>query len=175
MISRIDANSMKYDSSSTAWILSGGTKRVFSDSTEKAENFAKMEIKNLNFTPSDVIKKQQKPEEMTLDELQKLARERLRAGNDPTRIQIEYHSRYAFAFASMVVVFFGLPISANKRKGGLALQFGISLLITFLYLVFMKVSQAFGKNGVLNPVLTAWFANITFFVIGIVNLIKAKK
>ena len=62
----------------------------------------------------------------------------------------------------MIVVLFGLPISANRRRGGLAIQFGINLLITFIYLVFMKVSQAFGKSGELNPLITAWLANFIF-------------
>lgn len=175
MISRIDANSMKYDSVNNKWILSGGTKRIFTDNGETAETFAAMELKNLNFKPEDVSKKQQKPEELTLDELSDLADERLRSGNDPTSIEIEYHSRYAFAFASLVVVFFGLPISANKRKGGLAVQFGVSLLVTFLYLVFMKISQAFGKNGVMDPIITAWFANFIFLLVGVVNLLKVQK
>lgn len=175
MISRIDANSMKYDSANNKWILTGGTKRYFTDNTERAETFAELRLEDLNFKPDDVLKKQQKPEELTLDELRDLADERLRSGNDPTSIEIEYHSRYAFAFASLVVVFFGLPISANKRKGGLAVQFGVSLLVTFLYLVFMKVSQAFGKNGVMDPVITAWFANFIFLAVGIVNLLRVQK
>jgi len=175
MINRVDANSMKYDSVNNKWILTGGTKRYFTDNGEKAETFAEMTLSNLNFQPHDVLEKQQKPEELTFDELSELADERLRSGNDPTSIEIEYHSRYAFAFASLVVVFFGLPISANKRKGGLAVQFGISLLVTFLYLVFMKVSQAFGKNGVMDPIITAWFANFIFLLVGIINLLKVQK
>lgn len=175
IISRIDANSMKFDTTKNSWTLLNGVKRIFNDTNEVATKFIEMELTELNFKPKDVLSKQQKPEELTLDELDELAKERIKAGNDPTRIKIEYHSRFAFAFASLIVVFFGLPISANKRKGGLALQFGISLLFTFLYLVFMKISQAFGKNGVLDPIITAWFANLVFLSVGIINLIKVQK
>ena len=112
---------------------------------------------------------------MTLTELREFANDQLLAGNDPTRAEIEYHSRIAFAFASFVCVLFGLPLSANKRKGGLAIQFGISLAVTFIYLVFMKVSHAFGKNGVLEPILTAWFANLVFLVFALINLIRVRK
>lgn len=112
---------------------------------------------------------------MTLAELTDYADEQYKTGNDPTQIIIEYQSRLAFAFSSLVVVLFGLPISANKRRGGLAMQFGINLLITFLYLVFMKVSQAYGKNGVLEPVITAWFANFIFLIAAIINLKRVQK
>ena len=88
---------------------------------------------------------------------------------------IEYHSRIAFAMTSVIVVLFGLPISANKRKGGVASQVGLNILVTFLYLVFMKVSQAFGKNGALNPIITAWFANFIFMIAALINLWRARQ
>jgi lipopolysaccharide export system permease protein len=78
-------------------------------------------------------------------------RSQQRSGNDPTNTMIEYHSRFAFSAASLIVILFGLPLSANKRRGGLAVQVGINILIAFIYLVFMKISQAFGKNGAIDP------------------------
>jgi lipopolysaccharide export system permease protein len=175
MTSRIDAIRMRYDFKKKIWILMDGTSRVFYNDRENLEKFTQKEIDYLNFSPEDVIKKQRKPEEMTLPELYKQAIDEQKAGNDNTRTWIDYHSRIAFAFSSIIVVLFGLPISSNKRRGGVALQFGINLLITFLYLVFMKISQAFGKNGVMNPILTAWFANFVFLLAAIVNLIRARK
>ncbi|MEW6196264.1 MAG: LptF/LptG family permease [Bacteroidota bacterium] len=175
LISRIDALQMKYEPKTNAWLLTQGIKRTFSDSNETAEKFSFLEIKGMNFKPEDVIKKQRKPEEMSLSELSDYADEQRKTGNDPTQILIEYQSRLAFAFSSIVVVLFGLPVSANKRRGGLALQFGINLLVTFLYLVFMKISQAYGKNGVLNPFITAWFANFIFLIAAIINLKRVQK
>ncbi|MEW6507001.1 MAG: LptF/LptG family permease [Bacteroidota bacterium] len=175
LIKRTDAQRMKYDNVKGCWILSNGTVRSISDSTEVMQKFIEKEFFGLNFKPEDVIKKQRKPEEMSLAELSDYADEQKRTGNDPTSILIEYQSRIAYAFASVVVVFFGLPISANRRRGGLAIQFGINLLITFVYLVFMKVSQAFGKNGVLDPLITAWIANLIFLVAAIYNIKRALK
>jgi lipopolysaccharide export system permease protein len=175
MIERTDARKMKYDSSSGCWILMNGIQRHFVDDKESVTKFDEIKIRNLHFTPEDIIKKQIKNEEMTLTELRQLAKEELEAGNDPTRVEIEFHSRIAFAFASIITVLFGLPISTNKRKGGLALQFGINLLITFTYLVFISISQAFGKNGVMSPVLTGWFANMVFFAAAIINIARTPK
>ena len=112
---------------------------------------------------------------MNLEELRKLIKNQERAGNDPTASLIEFHTRFAFSLASIIIVLFGLPISANKRKGGLAVQVGINILVTFIYLVFMKVSQAYGKNGALNPFLTAWFANFIFLAAALISLTKARR
>ena len=175
MLRRIDAKKMKYDTTSTNWILLNGVERNFTDSSETATKFDEMELDDLCFSPRDIIKKQIKNEEMTLSELNELAEEQLQAGTDPKRVQIEYHSRIAFAFASIITVLFGLPLSTNKRKGGLALQFGINLIITFTYLVFMSISQAFGKNGLMSPILTGWLANIIFLFAAVLNIARTPK
>jgi lipopolysaccharide export system permease protein len=175
IISRTDALRMRYDSKQKCWILYNGITRTFTDSTEDAERFATKEYKELHFIPEDVIKKQRSPEEMTLTDLKNYSDEQYRTGNDPSSTQIEYQSRIAFSFSSIIVVLFGLPISSNKRRGGIAIQFGVNLLITFLYLVFMKISQAFGKNGMLNPFLTAWFANFIFLIAALYYMKRAMK
>ncbi len=175
MTARIDAVSLSYDTLKNIWIANHGTKRIFYGNKQSAEYFSKLELKDLNFSPADLLKKQTRPSEMNLAELGDLIQSQKSAGNDPTSTQIEFHSRIAFALTSVIVVLFGLPISTNKRKGGLASQVGLNILVTFLYLVFMKVSQAFGKNGSLNPVITAWFANFIFMIAAAVNLWRARQ
>ena len=175
MVSRIDAAKLSYDSTTHSWIAKNGIEREFIGEKQSANYFKELNLQDLNFTPADLLKKQTRPSEMNFAELGTLIKSQEMAGNDPTSSLIEYHSRIAFAVTSVIVVLFGLPISANKRKGGLAAQVGLNILVTFLYLVFMKISQAFGKNGALNPVLTAWFANFIFMIAAAYNLWKAKQ
>jgi len=174
MLSRIDVTRLSYDTLSNAWIAFKGVERAFNDEGQNAKFVDSLKINYLNFRPIDITKKQRKTTEMNLDELDELIQSQERTGNDPTATLIEYHSRYAFAFTSLIVVLFGLPISANRRKGGLAVQIGISILVTFIYLVFMKISQAFGRNGALDPLLTSWIANIFFMAAAIISLIKLR-
>lgn len=174
MVNRIDASKLEYDSSSGNWIAYKGIERTFTNKAETAKYFDSLMITNLHFKPVDLTKKQEKPAEMDLGELSDLIDSQKRAGTNPTVAQIEYHSRFAFAMTSVIIVLFGLPISANKRKSGLAVQVGINILIAFVYLVFMKVSQAFGKNGALDPIFTAWFANLIFAVGTFITLPRMK-
>ena len=175
MKSRIDAVSLTYDSLKHIWIANNGIKRDFFGRQQKATYFTSLDLKDLNFSPADLLQKQTRPSEMNLSELNDLIDSQSKAGNDPTSTLIEFHSRIAFAMTSVIVVLFGLPISANKRKGGVASQVGLNILVTFLYLVFMKVSQAFGKNGSLNPIITAWFANFIFMIAAAINLWRARQ
>ncbi len=175
MYYRIDAARMNYDTLNHTWIAKNGIERVFHGNRQTAEYFKNMELDSLNFTPSELLTKQQKPEEMNLSDLKSSIATQERAGNNATDSLIEYYSRFSFPMASLVIVLFGLPISANKRRGGLAVQVGINILITFIYLVFMKISQAFGKNGALDPLLTAWFANLIFLAAAVFNLIRMRQ
>lgn len=175
MSSRIDAQTMFYDSLKHNWTAYNGVKRTFYQNSEDIEYFPELKLNYLRFGAKDLNSKQQKPEEMNLTELKELIDSQERAGNDPTGALIEYYTRFSFPMASLIIVLFGLPISANKRKGGLAVQVGINILVTFIYLVFMKVSQAFGKNGALDPLLTAWFANLVFLTAALINLPRVKQ
>ena len=175
MVSRIDAANMIYDSTTGNWIAKNGVERFFSDSGQTADYFDTLKLDDLNFSPSDLLTKQQKPEEMNIGELKDLIKTQENSGTDPTGTLIEYYSRFSFPMASLICVIFGLPISANKRRGGLAVQVGLNILVTFIYLVFMKVSTAFGKNGALDPLLTAWFANLVFLAAALINLPRIRQ
>jgi lipopolysaccharide export system permease protein len=161
---------MIYDTVAHLWIANYVIQRTFTADSQKASFIKSLKFNYLNFKPEDLSSKQQKPENMNLTQLNNLIDSQKRAGNDPTSTLIEYYSRISFPMASIIVVFFGLPISANKRRGGLALQVGVNILVTFIYLVFMQISLAFGKNGALSPLLTAWAANLIFLAAALINL-----
>ena len=97
------------------------------------------------------------------------------AGQDVARWLVDFYSKTSFPFASVIVVLFGVPFASQKRRGGVGVQLGISLLICFVYLIFMKVSQVFGYNGDINPFLTAWLANILFLAGAVVVMLKVRK
>jgi len=174
MTGRIDAQLLQYDTLSGNWLALKGVQRTFNNEQESASYFDSLRLNDLYFKPADLTEKQRKPQEMNLTELSNLIDSQERAGNDPTGTLLEYHSRFAFAMTSLVIVLFGLPISTGKRRSGMAVQVGLNILIAFIFLVFMKVSQAFGKNGALDPVFTAWFANIVFLAGSVVTMQKLR-
>lgn len=184
LIRRYDASMMRWRSpddverdstQETGWILVLGTYRELGEGNQRLEFFEEKPIGKLSLAPSDIEKKQRKPDEMDYGELKEFITNQANAGQMVSRWLVDYHAKIAFPFASLIVVLFGVPLSSNKRKGGVALEFGISTAVTFIYLAFMKISQVFGYNGDLNPLLTAWMANIIFLIAGIANLIRVQK
>lgn len=175
MVGRVDAVSMVWDSTAHSWILQNGTRRWFAEGQERLEEFVTQATGPLHFDPDDLRKKQQKPDEMSYYDMKEFIENQQRAGQDVARWQVDFYSKISFPFATVIVVLFGVPFSSIRRRGGVGVQLGISLLICFVYLIFMKVSQVFGYNGDVNPLLTAWSANILFFAAAVQILVKVPK
>jgi lipopolysaccharide export system permease protein len=175
LVERVDAVSMTWDDSAGVWMLHDGTRRWFEGTRERLETFAVQPAGRLNFNPEDLRKKQEKPDEMDYYTLKEFIQNQERAGQDTSRWRVDFYSKVSFPFASVIVVLFGVPFSSVRRRGGVGIQLGISLLVSFAYLIFMKVSQVFGYNGDIPPLLTAWTANIIFLVAAIVVVLRVPK
>lgn len=175
MVERVDAITMVWDSTARLWILNKGTRRWFGGGKERLEEFPSQSAGLLHFDPDDLRKKQEKPDEMDYYTLQDFIINQQRAGQDVARWLVDFYSKISFPFASVIVVLFGVPFSSVKRRGGVGVQLGISLLICFIYLISMKISQVFGYNGDINPLLTAWLANIGFFAGAVVVMARVRK
>ena len=175
LVGRVDAISMMWDTTARSWVLMQGTRRSFREGKEQLEEFATSPTGRLHFNPDDLRKKQEKPDEMDYYTMKYFIEDQQRAGQDVARWQVDFYSKVSFPFASVIVVLFGVPFSSIRRRGGVGVQLGISLLICFIYLIFMKVSQVFGYNGDINPLLTAWLANIFFFAAAVYVVIRVPK
>jgi lipopolysaccharide export system permease protein len=175
LLGRYDAAEMRWDTSRRAWVLFNGAERRFDGGKEILHKFDVQPLGGLNFSTEDIRRKQEKPDEMNYTDLQRFIDNQRRAGQDVARWLVDFHSKTAFPVASLIVVLFGVPFSSVKRRSGLGVEFGIALGVCFIYMIFLKVSQAFGYDGDLDPLLTAWMANIIFLAAGIANLIRVPK
>jgi len=179
---RADSRQMVWDSLKKDWKLIETNLRKFDNINREEISFypsvyiseLKM-INSISLDPDLILKKQLKPEELQLDEFKEFVDNLERSGQEVTKAKIDYYSIISFPFASLVTILFGVSVSSNQRKGGAALQFGISILVSFIYLGFVKISQIFGYNGDIPPLLTAWLANIIFFIISAVNFLRLNK
>lgn len=178
---RFDAKDMQWDSIKKDWRMINVFRRDFTGlTTENLQSIQSIyisdipEVKKITVDPDLIIKKDFKPEELPLDEFEEFIKNLEASGQSASKEKVDYYSIISFPFASLVTILFGVSVSANRRKGGAALQFGISIIVSFLYLGFVKISQVFGYNGDLNPILTAWLANIMFFTISIFYFFKTQ-
>ncbi len=175
LVRRFDAANMRYDSSKHEWILHNVIERTFDGNKQTFQTFARLPLKEISFKPSDLKEKELNPKDMNFRQLKRFIELQKKSGNDVARYEVDYYSKVSFPFAAIIVVFFGVPLAARKKRSGLALEFGISILVSFIYLLVIKVSEVLGYDGFVNPLLTAWLANIVFFAAGMYNTARVAR
>ena len=170
---RIDAPKMVWENNE--WIMFNGIAREFTEDKEKVTTFDRLVQSDFQFKPTDLSRVQKKAEEMSYWELKQFIENIKRNGGDPDRWLVDLYLKIAFPFANFIIVLFGAPLASRKTRSGPAISFGISLFICFLYFGIIKVSQTFGHNGTLSPLLAAWLGNIIFGGAALIILFKVSK
>lgn len=87
-------------------------------------------------------------------------------------LRVDLNEKIAFPFGNFVIVFVGLPFAlmVKSRRRSIFTSLGVAIVISFFYFVINSVAIAFGKAGILPPILSAWIAPLLFIGIGIIAI-----
>ncbi len=88
--------------------------------------------------------------------------------------QVEYHKKYALAFACLVFTLMGIPIGIMTKSSGIGTSFSVSSLIFLIYYVSLIGGERLADKGMLNPWLSMWISNIIFFFTAVILTYTAK-
>jgi lipopolysaccharide export system permease protein len=147
------------------WVLQQGVLRVFNpDGTfaGPAEEFAQ---RRLDFPERfiDISALRKQPEEMSGREMLAYARQLRRQGLPAAPFLTEFHGRFAYAAACILMAGFGVPLALRlNRSGGTTRAVGLTVLCGFSYWVVYSIAMALGHNGMFSPVPAAWSTNLCF-------------
>lgn len=119
--------------------------------------------------PRDLLYTRNQQETMTSPELRDyIQKQQMRGAANVSQFEVEYHKRYASAFAALILTVIGVSLSCEKRKGGMGLSLGLGLALSFTYILFQTVSASFATNAGWPPMLAVWIPNIIFSVVAFV-------
>lgn len=172
LVKRIHAENFTFDSIANQWKLLKVRTQQFGASHAMTVNDSV--LITLSVTPKDLLQLRKNTSELTFDELREYLRLSEQGGKNIDKQLVNYYGEYALPFANIIVILFGAPFSSNKRKKGLALEITSAMLVTFVYLAFLKVGQALGLEAEFPPVLSAWLANGVFLCVGCLNLVRMR-
>ncbi|MEW5701891.1 MAG: LptF/LptG family permease [Candidatus Zixiibacteriota bacterium] len=176
LVESIEMKSLRY--SDSLWIGEGGDRRIFAaagDSVVRFESFATRSFPQWTETPEDVVRKRVDPQQMTYRQLRETVERLRRGGAEPVEEETELALKLAFPFINFIVVLIGFPIAARTRQSGMALNFGIAMLISFVVRVLYEIFRSLGHNGEVSPLLAAWAPNLICLVAGIAVLLRVRK
>ncbi|GAB4330180.1 MAG: LPS export ABC transporter permease LptG [Calditrichia bacterium] len=162
IVRRMDARFMVWDEKNQSWVLQQVIERVMSDSGETIYRHEAVAYDQTRITPEDLADVEITPEEMNYQELNRFVDKMLRLGADARKWLVDLYMKISYPFANFIIVLFGAPLAAKKRRSGPALGFALALLISFIYFLFLRTGQVLGHKGTLEPLFAAWIGNLVF-------------
>ena len=174
LISRIDAERMIWNKESKSWKLKKINIRKWINGQiyyiNKQDSL--ISIKDLN--PSIIKKDNINPEEMNYWELSSFISKLKNKGLSYTRWSVNKYFKTAFCCSSLIMILFGITLSITRPRSNYTTGIGLSIVVIFLYYLFIKLGQSLGYNGILSPFLSVWFVNILFITFGTFMLSKTR-
>ncbi len=165
--SRLTAQSIKWDTLYN-WQIRDYAIRDFHDNREFITKGTKLDT-IIPFEPSDFLISVNDHEKMTTPALAEyIRRQKSRGVGNIKSFEVEYQRRYAMTAAAFILTVIGMALSSRKVKGGLGVNIGIGLVLSFSYILFMTVTQTFAISGLTSPMIAMWIPNLIYAVIAII-------
>ncbi len=157
---RVDAARAEWDGSH--WTLIEGTRRVFDGEEETTVTFDRLTARDLQVDPKSFYRDRIRQEDMNIRQLRDHVDLVKYSGGDPTSGLVDIQFNFAFPMVNLIVVLMGIILASGPRKTTVASGFGLTLLVSFVYYLFMNFGRALGHNGTLPPIPAAWAGNVVF-------------
>lgn len=117
----------------------------------------------LTVTPQDFARAPDFVGTMTYRELNDyISLLRLQGSDELKLYLIEKQRRYSNSFAVFILTLIGVSLSSQKIRGGIGMQIGLGLALSFSYILFMQFASQFSLKGNLNPMLALWIPNLLY-------------
>ena len=121
------------------------------------------------FEPRDFLISKDDHEQLTTPELvQYIDRQKMRGVGNIQSFEVEYERRYAMTAAAFILTVIGMSLSVRKVKGGMGINIGVGLVLSFSYILFMTITQTFAISGLTSPFVAMWIPNLIYIVIAII-------
>lgn len=175
LVSRMTAQSVVWDTL-YLWQARNYVIRDFDNEKEEIRKGTRIDTM-IPFEPRDFLIAVNDHEKMTTPALNEYISRQLKRGvGNIQTFQVEYHRRFAMTAAAFILTIIGMALSSRKVKGGMGLNIGIGLVLSFSYILFMTITQTFAISGLTSPLVAMWIPNIIYSIIAIVlyrRLIKS--
>ncbi len=166
--SRLSAMQVRYDTATKKWSCFNYYLRVIHGNDETITKGNSIDT-TLLIKPSDFSKDPGVVGTMTYKELNDYINVLRLQGSDEIKLfLIEKHRRFASPFAIFILTLIGVSLSSKKVRGGIGMNIGIGLILSFSYILFLQFASQFSLKGNLGPMLAMWIPNIIYSVIALV-------
>ena len=142
------------------WVPYGGTEWRLLEG-EKLDRRALGSTLPLDQRPEDFRIFARSPDEFSYFELRRRIADLQTKGIDTVRDRVHLHTKLAIPLVTPLIILMAVAFAVKPgRKGGLALNFGLTIAIGFSYWVLLGFCVSLGRAGAMQPWLAAWLPNM---------------
>jgi len=175
LVSKLSATSVIYDTTAHKWTAFNYYIRNIKGYEEEISNGTKIDT-TLTIKPDDFSRDPGFVGTMTYRQLSDyIDLLRLQGSEELKLFLIEKHRRFANPFAVFILTLIGVSLSSRKIRGGIGMNIGIGLILSFSYILFLQFASQFSLKGNLGPMLAMWIPNIIYSIIALVLYKMAPK
>ncbi|MCX6321984.1 MAG: LptF/LptG family permease [Bacteroidia bacterium] len=175
LVSKLSASSVIYDTASHKWTAINYYIREIKGNDEVITKGREIDT-TLTINPSDFSRDPGFVGTMTYRELEDYIDLLQLQGSDELKLfLIEKHRRFANPFAVFILTLIGVSLSSRKIRGGIGMNIGTGLILSFSYILFLQFASQFSLKGNLDPMLAMWIPNIIYSIIALVLYKMAPK
>jgi lipopolysaccharide export system permease protein len=173
--SKLTAYYVKWDSTINKWSARQYYIRDIVDGQEILRQGRRIDT-TLTITPEDFSRRPTFVETMNYSELRdEIDLLRLQGSEELKLLLNEKHKRISNPFSVFILTLIGVAVSSRKVRGGIGMQIGFGLALSFTYIFFMQFATQFSLKGNLNPMLAMWLPNLVYLAIGVLLYSRAPK
>jgi lipopolysaccharide export system permease protein len=175
LVSKLSATSVLYDTTKHKWTAFNYYIREINRNEEILTKGRQIDT-TLKISPDDFSRDPGFVGTMTYRELYDyISLLRLQGSDELKLFLIEKHRRFANPFAVFILSLIGVSLSSRKIRGGIGMNIGIGLMLSFSYILFLQFASQFSLKGNLGPMLAMWIPNIIYSIIALVLYKMAPK
>jgi len=175
LVSKLSAPTVSWDTASNKWTAHNYSIREINGDLETLTTGNRIDT-TLSINPTDFARDPGFVGTMTYRELSDyIDLLRLQGSEEIKVFLIEKHRRYASPFAVFILTLIGVSLSSRKIRGGIGMNIGIGLALSFSYILFLQFASQFSLKGNLSPMLAMWIPNFLYMIIASVLYKMAPK
>ena len=173
--SKLMSDYAQWDSTSGKWTAYNYIIRDIGENGDVIRRGEKIDTL-IDLTGKELSQRANVVETMNLFELRdRIHKQKSRGADDVQFLQAEMNKRYAYPLSTFILTLIGVSLSSRKVRGGIGLQIGLGILLSFAYILFMRFSEIFAVGGVISANAAIWIPNILFAFIAFYLYLKALK
>lgn len=166
--SRLSARTARYDTlKNYHWVLSDYQIHDFDGEREKITKGRTLDS-IITIEPKDFLISANDQETLSTPQLTEyIKRQKSRGVANIKAFEIEKEKRIASTLAAFILTLIGMSLSSRKVKGGMGINIGIGLVLSFSYILFSTITSSLAVNDYTSAFVAMEIPNVVYLSIGI--------